>query len=90
MAGNFTLESCLRRCRTREEITDPSNSLHKCRPCKLAYGQCEWSRVDEKSGKVRFEDVPGWTVRRRSRMDRDGLVERVQVLDCPKYQEEKR
>jgi hypothetical protein len=46
--------------------------------------------VDEKSGKVRFEDVPGWTVRRRSRMERDEVVERVQVLDCPKYQEEKR
>ena len=41
-------------------------------------------------GKVRFEDVPGWKVRRRSRMERDGVVERVQVLDCPKYQEEKR
>ena len=49
----------MRRYSTKAEKEDPSNSLHKCWSCKLAYGQCEWSRVDEKSGKVRFEDVPG-------------------------------
>ena len=75
MAGNFTLASCMRRYQSREELEDPANSLHKCWSCKLAYGQCEWSRVDEKSGKVRFEDVPGWKIRRRSRMERDEVVD---------------
>lgn len=58
MAGNFTLESCMRRYSTKAEKEDPSNSLHKCWSCKLAYGQCEWSRVDEKAERSALRTFP--------------------------------
>ena len=34
-----------------------------CFDCQKACGGCSWTEVDEKTGRQRFEPVPGWTAR---------------------------
>ena len=35
-----------------------------CFDCKKACGGCSWSELDPKTGKPRFEPVPGWTAKK--------------------------
>lgn len=90
MAGSFKLADCLRKAGTIEENMKLTNSLHKCWSCANAYGGCEWTEVDRKTGHVRFGEVPGWKVRRSKVYGGGTVVERVQVLRCPRYREERK
>jgi hypothetical protein len=42
-------------------MVDRKKRANICIDCKKACGGCSWSAVDPKTGKIRFEPVPGWT-----------------------------
>lgn len=89
MADKFHLSDCLRKVGSTEENRALNNSVHRCWACANAYGGCKWSEVDPKTDRVRFGAVPGWTVRRRICSDHGRPAERITVLQCPKFVEER-
>ena len=69
-----------------EKLVQPNfhaYGTHICFDCENCYGGCPWTAVDEETGQVKFEPVPGWTVKKaRVKTGRDWRVVE-QIVDCP-------
>lgn len=61
-----------------------------CFDCKKSLGQCPWSAIDENTGRVKFEPVPGWKTVKRSRREgrKWNIVE--QIIYCPLFDSDRR
>lgn len=57
-----------------------------CFDCKNACGNCEWSKVDPETGKIRFHPVPGWTAKKvKLRTAWSGEIDTYRITSCPKF-----
>ena len=64
---------------------DPNSYYRKesrCWTCQNCFGGCEWSRE--------FNPVPGWTAKKTCIPSNGEYKESYNVLECPKYMEDKR
>lgn len=61
-----------------------------CFTCENACGKCPWSAVDQKTGQVKFDPVPGWTAEkvllRIGKNRSSAYVETYHITDCPLYE----
>ena len=66
------------------------NNKTLCWKCSKAYGDCEWTEIDPETGRVRFDDVPGWTVERKCVKTKNHgktvSYDRTTVIKCPKFE----
>lgn len=74
---------------------EASKHVNICIDCAKAIGNCPWSEVDVDTGRVKFEEVPGWTVIRVSRRRYVGnrkwdYVEGHQIVACPLFEKDRR
>ena len=61
--------------------------LTLCWSCQNACGGCSWSEYDPKTGKIKFEPVPGWEAI-PTKISMQGRVEKIgsyRVIKCPLY-----
>ena len=57
-----------------------------CIDCKKACGGCEWSEVDQETGKIRFQPVLGWTATPVLLAYRHGKEDTTyRITACPKF-----
>ena len=57
-----------------------------CFTCENACGKCPWSAVDQKTGHVKFDPVPGWTAEKvLLRVGKKGTTETYHITECPLY-----
>ena len=66
-----------------------------CFTCENACGKCSWSAVDEETGKLKFEPVPGWTAKLvKLRIGvfkrRSVTIDTYHITDCPQYKPTRR
>lgn len=60
--------------------------MQKCWTCENATGGCSWTAIDQKTGKVKFEPVPGWDATpTRRRLCGKTIMESYEIHDCPQY-----
>ena len=62
-----------------------------CFTCENACGKCPWSAVDEKTGRVKFDPVPGWTakkvpLRTGVKGSKSIYTDTYHITECPLYE----
>ena len=58
----------------------------KCWSCKKACGACSWSEADLKTGKIKYEPIPGWKAKKVPYRNPDGSKGYTyEIYDCPEY-----
>ena len=65
-------------------------STNICFDCQKACGGCSWSELDPKTGKPRFEPVPGWTAKDvllniGHLKSGDRFVKTYRISACPEF-----
>ena len=73
-----------------------NNRANICIDCKKSVGLCPWSAVDQKTGKLKFEPVPGWTAT-KTKMRCSGTlagaakyVDTYSITACPLFEKDER
>lgn len=61
-----------------------------CFDCSKACGGCSWSEIDESTGRVKFEPVPGWKTCKRSRKEGRKWKIVEQIVYCPLFDSDRR
>jgi hypothetical protein len=56
-----------------------------CFDCDRSVGKCPWSEVDPETGKVKFEPVPGWKTKKKSRKIGRKWEVVEQIIECPLF-----
>lgn len=60
--------------------------MQKCWTCEKATGGCSWTAIDQETGKVMFQPVPGWDATpTRRRLCGKTIMESYDIHDCPQY-----
>lgn len=60
--------------------------MQKCWTCENATGGCSWTAIDQETGKVMFQPVPGWDATpTRRRLCGKTIMESYAIHDCPQY-----
>lgn len=76
-------------------MSDFNHKSNICFDCKRACGGCSWSEVDDKTGKVKFEPVPGWIAEPTKLYlgEAHGVRkygDTYKVMACPLFEEDRR
>ena len=66
-----------------------------CFTCENSCGKCPWSAIDQETGKVKFDPVPGWTakmvkLRAGQRGSKSEVIDTYHITDCPLYKPTRR
>ena len=56
-----------------------------CETCQNYAGGCSWTAIDEKTGHVKFEPVPGWTATPSVKVSHKALLQSYAITACPEY-----
>ena len=56
-----------------------------CESCKNYAGKCPWTAVDDKTGRVRFDPIPGWTAFPSTKHSCGNTLETFEIVACPMY-----
>ena len=56
-----------------------------CFDCKKSMGKCPWSAIDDDTGRVKFEPIPGWKTVKRSRKEGRKWLIVEQIVYCPLF-----
>ena len=59
-----------------------------CQDCQKACGGCSWSELDETTGEIKFQPVPGWTATKVILKAGNGgrkHIETYHITACPEF-----
>lgn len=59
--------------------------INICWDCENYCGKCPWTGLDPETGRVKFEPVPGWKTKKKSRKTGRKWEVVEQITECPLF-----